>query len=206
MLVKCLPVGNMEENCYVVTNEVSLECVIIDPGDESNTILDYIEDNRLKPQGILLTHGHFDHTGAVNEIMAQTGVPLWMHRADAIPAARLERRDMYRFAAPEGTHYVDDGDVIPLAGMNFKVIHTPGHTPGSVCFVSQGVLFSGDTLFHGSCGRADLPGGDMEVELASLRKLAELPGDYEVWPGHMDPTTMDAERGSNYYMRYALGK
>ncbi len=203
MLVKCLPVGNMEENCYVVTNEVSLECVVVDPGDESNTILDYIEDNKLKLQGILLTHGHFDHTGAVKTIMRETGAPLWMHRADAVPVGS---RDMYRFAAPDGTNFVEDGDVVALAGMNFKVVGTPGHTPGSVCYVSQGVLFSGDTLFHGSCGRADLPGGDMAQELDSLRKLAELPGDYEVWPGHMDPTTMDAERGSNYYMRYALGK
>ena len=193
----------MEENCYVVTDEKTLECAVIDPGDESNTILDYVEDNKLKVTAVLLTHGHFDHTGAVDAVMEETGAELYMHKADAAPAGS---REIYRFAAPEGTHFIADGDRITVGGMSILVMETPGHTPGSVTFVSQGVMFTGDTLFHGSCGRADLPGGDMEQELKSLKRLAEMPGEYEVWPGHMDPTTLDAERGSNEYVRYALGK
>jgi len=204
MLVKCMPVGNLEANCYVVTDEATLECAVIDPGDESNVILDYIESNRLRPRAILLTHGHFDHTGAVAEVASQTGEPpVYICREDA---AEPGSRELYKYVAPEGTRYYGDGDTVEAGPLRFRVYGTPGHSPGSVTLRCGEALFTGDTLFRGSCGRTDLPGGDLTALQASLKKLAELPGDFEIWPGHLDPTTMSVERKNNYYMRYALGE
>ena len=202
MLIKCLPVGNMEANCYVVTDEDTLQCAVIDPGDESNVILDYIEDNKLRAQAVFLTHGHFDHTGAAAAVSQETGAPIWINMEDTSPQGTFE---MYRFQAPEGTLFYSDGDTIDVGGLHFRVMETPGHSKGSVTLRCEDALFTGDTLFEGSCGRTDLPGGDMDALMASLRRLYELPGDFEIWPGHMDPTTMSVEKATNYYLRYAMG-
>ena len=200
MLIKCLPVGNMEANCYVVTDEESLQCAVIDPGDEVNVIMDYVEEAKLHVQAIFLTHGHFDHTGAVQSLMEETGATVWIHRADA-----TDRYEPHRFHAPEGTRFYADGDTIDIGTLRFRVMETPGHSKGSVTLKCRDALFTGDTLFAGACGRTDLPGGDMEAMMRSLRRLADLPGNYEIWPGHMDPTTLDIEKASNPFMRYAKG-
>lgn len=200
MLIKCIPVGNMEANCYIVTDEATLQCAVIDPGDESNVILDYLEDNKLQPQAVFLTHGHFDHTGAAAAVSEETGAPIWINRADT-----TDTFDMYKFSAPEGTLFYSDGDTIDVGGLHFRVMETPGHSKGSVTLRCEDALFTGDTLFEGSCGRTDLPGGDMDTLMASLRRLYELPGDFEIWPGHMDPSTMAVEKAANYYLRYAMG-
>ncbi len=200
MLIKTLPVGMIEANCYIVTNEDSLACVVIDPGDESNTILDYLESNRLRCEAILLTHGHYDHVGAVQAVMEETGAPVYICPRDD---ARITGERHYSFPMPEGGRYFDDGDVLNFAGMDFQILATPGHSPGSVCIICGDAIFTGDTLFRGSCGRADLPGGDMMEELRSLKRLCELPGDYEVYPGHMDSSTLERERNFNYYCREA---
>ena len=203
MLIKTIPVGQLETNCYVVTNEATLECVVIDPGDESNAILDYIEDNHLKCRAVMLTHGHFDHTGAVNAVAQETGATVYMnHRDDA----RENSSAHLRFTLPENGKSYDDGDVIEAASMRFEVMATPGHTPGGVTLKCGDALFTGDTLFKGSCGRTDLDGGDMAQELASLKKICALPGDFEVYPGHMDPTSLERERLFNYYCREAMNK
>jgi len=200
MLIKTLPVGQLETNCYVVTDEETLGCAVIDPGDESNTILDYLEDNRLRCLAILLTHGHFDHIGALEAVAEETGAPVYIHRLDDTGG-----RDFHRpVRLPENAHYYADGDVVELPGLRFEVIGTPGHTPGGVTLRCGNALFTGDTLFRGSCGRTDLPGGDMEEELRSLKRLCELPGDYEVYPGHMDTSTLERERCFNYYCRQAM--
>ncbi|MCR5575865.1 MAG: MBL fold metallo-hydrolase [Oscillospiraceae bacterium] len=201
MLIKTLPVGQLETNCYVVTNENTLESVVIDPGDEANTILDYLESNHLKCAAIFITHGHFDHVGAAAALKAETGAPLYMNPRDS-SARGVDNHLRYRMA-PEDKSY-DDGDVIEAAGLRFTVLATPGHTPGGVTLLCEDALFTGDTLFKGSCGRTDLPGGDMEQEFASLRRICELPGDYEVYPGHMDPSTLEREREFNYYCRAAM--
>ena len=163
MLIKCLPVGHLMTNCYIVTDETTLECAVIDPGDESNTILYYLEDNHLTCRAILLTHGHYDHTGAVYAVHEETGAPVYMNALDAGTAVAF---DSYTFTPPEGTIF-------------YK---------------------AGDTLFAGSCGRTDFAGGSMEVELQSLAKIAALPGDYEVYPGHMDCSTLETERRFNPYL------
>lgn len=201
MNIKTIPVGQLETNCYVVINEDRLECVVIDPGDESNTIMDYIEENRLCCKAIMLTHGHFDHVGAVNEIVEETGCTVYINPRDE--GCKVGMSGMM-FKLPEGGRLYDDGDVVTEAGLDFTVIATPGHTPGGVSLICGSALFTGDTLFRGSCGRTDLPGGDTAEELRSLKKLCSLPGDYEVYPGHMDFSSLERERRFNHYCREAM--
>ncbi len=201
MLIKTIPVGHMETNCYIVTNEHTLACVVIDPGDESNTILDYIEMNHLNCKAIMLTHGHYDHVGAVDAVAEETGARVYMNERDDM---RRSPDSNIRYQLPDNGISYEDGDTVQEAGLSFHVLATPGHTPGSVTLVCEDALFTGDTLFKGSCGRTDLPGGDMEQEVASLRRICELPGDYEVYPGHMDSSTLEREREFNYYCRMAL--
>lgn len=200
MLIKTLTVGQIETNCYIVTDEDTLECAVIDPGDESNAILDYLEEHHLKAKYIFLTHGHFDHTMAVAAVHEETGATVCMDRLDA--GAVIENAP-FRFNPPADTVWYKDGDVFRVGGLTFEVLETPGHTPGGVCLICGDAIFTGDTLFRDSCGRTDLEGGDMQALLKSLKRLGDLPGDYEVYPGHMDSTTLDRERRFNYYMRYA---
>ncbi len=200
MLIKTLVVGHIATNCYVVTDENTLECAVIDPGAESNTILDYLEDNRLTCRAILITHAHFDHVTALPKVLEATGAQVWMCAKDD----GLSFGGAGCFKAPEGTRFYRDGDTVTVAGLVFRVIETPGHTPGGVSLVCGDAIFSGDTLFRGSCGRTDFEGGDMKEELRSLKKLAELPGDYEVYPGHDLASTLSREREFNPYMRRAI--
>ena len=203
MLIKTLPVGQLETNCYVVTDENALVCAVIDPGDESNTILDYIEDNKLSCKAILITHAHFDHVSAVNAMLEATGAELYMCEKD-LELAKTGASG--RFTPPENTHFYKDGDEVKVAGLTFKVMETPGHTPGGVTLICGDALVTGDTLFRGSCGRTDLPGGDMRAELRSLKRIASLEGDYEVYPGHAESSMLSIEREHNPYVRHALEK
>jgi len=200
MLIKTLTVGQIETNCYIVTDENTLECAVIDPGDESNAILDYIEDHKLKPKYIFLTHGHFDHTMAVTAVREETGAVVCMNKKDA--GAVIENAP-FKFNPPADTIYYKEGDRLTVGSLTFEVLETPGHTPGGVTLKCGDALFTGDTLFAGSCGRTDLYGGDMNELLRSLKRLADLPGNYEVYPGHMDSSTLDRERRYNYYIKYA---
>ena len=203
MLIKTLPVGDLETNCYVVTNEKTLECVVIDPGDESNTILDYLESNHLTCKAIFLTHGHYDHVGAVEAVQEETGATVYMNAKDD---AKNMHSFHFPFTLPENGRTYDDGDVVSAAGIDFSILSAPGHTPGSVVIRAEDALFTGDTLFRGSCGRTDLDGGSMEEMLQSLRKICSLEGDYEVYPGHMDCSSLIRERSFNYYCRAAMQK
>ena len=207
MLIKCITVGALETNCYVVADEQTLECAVIDPGADASTILDYLEETHLRCRFVLLTHGHFDHTGAVSDILAETDARLCMHKADVGVSVA---GDYYRFVPPEGTHYYAEGDAVCVGALTFTVIETPGHTPGSVTLLcaeagsDERVLFTGDTLFRDSCGRTDFPGSSTEDILRSLKRLAELPGDCEVLPGHGLSSTLSRERSQNYFMRAAV--
>ena len=201
MHIKTLTVGPIETNCYVVSDENTGECAVIDPGDESGTIMDYIESARLTCRCILLTHAHFDHVGAVPELMEETGAVLYMNAKDNGVAIGSGRGC---FNAPEGTRFYDDGDVVEVSSLSFRVVATPGHTPGSVCLVCGDVIFTGDTLFRDSCGRTDFLASNTDDILASLRRLGQLPGDYEVFPGHMSATTLERERRMNYFIRAAM--
>ena len=203
MLIKTLPVGQLETNCYVVTDENSLDCAVIDPGDESGTILDYLEDNRLHCRAVLLTHAHFDHVGAANALLEATGARLDMCEKEL---ELVKGGASGRFTVPEDVKYYRDGDTVEVGGLRFEVMETPGHTPGGVTLRCGEALFTGDTLFRGSCGRTDFAGGDMRQELRSLKRIAELPGDYEVYPGHAESSMLSIEREHNPYVRHALEK
>jgi len=190
-------------NCYIVTDEKSLKCAIIDPGGDSNTILEYVETNNLKPEYIFITHGHFDHYLGLEAVMDETGAPAYISKKDAINGG------------PPDPHKLDDGgklkwyaegDVFEVGDLKFEVLETPGHSPGSVTLKCKNALFTGDTLFRDSCGRTDLGGGSMEILLKSLKKLSELDGDYEVYPGHAESSTMNRERQFNYYVKHANGE
>ena len=200
MLIKTLTVGQLEENCYVVINEKTLECVVIDPGDESNTILDYLEDNKLICRAVMLTHGHFDHVGAADAVAEETGATIYMNSRDDTGGKSFH----LPYRLPQGGISYDDGDLIDEAGLRFEIIATPGHTPGGVTIRCERALFTGDTLFRGSCGRVDLDGSDPMAEMLSLKRLCSLEGDFEVYPGHMDSSTLERERMFNYYCREAM--
>lgn len=202
MLIKTLPVGQLETNCYVVTDETSMDCAVIDPGDESNSILNYLEEHKMNCRAILITHGHWDHTGAAAAIVEETGADLYIHQLDTT-SDPMEAR--YKYLAPENTRFYDEGDEIHIGSLVFRVMFTPGHSPGGVTLVSEDAVFCGDTLFRGSCGRTDLPGGDINEELRSILRICKLPGEYDIYPGHMDSTTLERERNFNYYCRQALG-
>ncbi|MDR2599116.1 MAG: MBL fold metallo-hydrolase [Oscillospiraceae bacterium] len=201
MLIKTLPVGMLQTNCYIVTDEETKKCAIIDPGADSNTILDYIESNGLSPVAIFLTHGHFDHYMALEAVREETGVPVYINEKEANRNGQDER---HRIGDNGLLNFYKEGDVIDVGNLKFTILDTPGHSPGSVTIMCEDALFTGDTLFYGDCGRTDLAGGSREMILKSLKRLAELDGDYEVYPGHDESSTLDNERRFNRDMLHAL--
>lgn len=189
-----MPVGAYQTNCYMVWGEGD-KCVLIDPGYEATALLEQVEKQGKTLEAILLTHGHFDHVGAVRDIVADTDCRVYicekeLSLPETFTAGRLYYTDTY-----------DEGDTVTVAGLTFTVVHTPGHTPGSVCLLCGDTMFSGDTLFAGSMGRTDFPGGSWEQIQASLKRLSELSGDYRVLPGHGEESTLDFERRTNPYLR-----
>ena len=198
-----IPVGYLQENCYIAYDEDKV-AVVIDPGDEGQKLVEAIRNRGLDVRYILLTHGHFDHTGAVMEIKNEFGAKLCVSGEDAEmltdPQLSLAMRQRWK---PEDISIgllLSDGDVIEAGKMRFEVIATPGHSKGSVTYRCENVLFTGDTLFQGDCGRTDLYGGSYEQIKASLRRLADLEGDYQVLPGHGPDSTLEEERLHNMYM------
>lgn len=205
MLIKSMAVGFIGTNCYILTDETTLKCAVIDPGGDSNMILNYLEENKLDCVAIFLTHGHMDHTMGVEGVQKETGAPVYLHQKDYDPKPAGGMFGMSHKFTPTGEcRLYGEGDVIPVGNLQVKVLDTPGHTPGGVTLVCENAMFTGDTLFRESCGRVDLEGGSSPDILASLKRLAELPGDYEVYPGHMDPTSLAQERVYNPYVRAAL--
>jgi len=200
MYIKTFVVGHLQTNCYIVTDEKTLDCAVIDPGGQASVILDYLESNRLCAKVIFLTHGHFDHTTAAGTVQKATGADMYIHRLDCAQKGNGH----LRFVPPEGIKHYAEGDEIAVSGLVFKVLETPGHSPGSVTLMCEDALFTGDTLFRDSCGRTDLDGGNMQVMLRSLKKLYELEGDFEVYPGHADCSSLSRERSFNYYMQRAI--
>ena len=187
--------GLYQTNTYIIHGESSKTCCVIDPGYDHKTILDKVASLGLSVEAILLTHGHFDHVGAVKDIAAETGCQVWLCAEDLRMPHMMTAGQLYC------THTYDEGSVLELAGLTVHVIHTPGHTPGSVCLLCEDALFSGDTLFAGSCGRTDLPGGDWATILRSLKRLAAMEADFRIFPGHGEPTTLADEKRYNPYLR-----
>ena len=187
-----LPLGYLQTNCYLLEGSEG-RCLAIDPGDEPERVLDALAGRTL--EAILLTHGHFDHVGAVRDLVAETGCRVYLCPQELtlpvnMTGGRLFHTDSYTDAAQ-----------LTLAGLSFTVMHTPGHTPGSVCLCFGDVLFSGDTLFAGSIGRTDFPGSDPVQMQQSLDRLAALEKNYRVFPGHGESTTLDQEKRYNPFLR-----
>ena len=187
--------GSLYTNCYMVYEDTSDSCVLIDPGFEAEQILEQVRRRGKEVAAVLLTHGHFDHVGGVKALAAQTGCRVFLHEADLTLPSQLTLGTI-----PCTDHY-DEGDRISIAGISFQVLHTPGHTPGSVCLQSDNALFCGDTLFAGACGRTDLPGGSYRQMRQSLARLAALEENYRVLPGHGELSTLEEEKRSNPYLQ-----
>ncbi len=202
MKIKTLQVGELGTNCYLVSDGNGITAVI-DPGDDFETICDALTG--LNPTTILLTHGHFDHTGAVNALKRKYGCKVVISALDeemldddTKNAAFLMNMTTTPIKAEK---LVNDGDTVEVGDLKFEVISTAGHTKGSVTYKIEDKLFTGDTLFRGTVGRCDLYGGNPARIIASLQKLSELEGDYEVFAGHDRKTTLDYERQTNHYLR-----
>lgn len=192
--IHVLPLGDYQTNCYIVHEENSTDCLIIDPGYEPEIISSYLEEKGLTPEATLLTHCHFDHVGAVKDLAAQYDCKVFLDKKELAMPPMLTNGPLYY------TDGYGDGDTLTLAGIPIQVLETPGHTPGSVCLIMEDTLFSGDTLFAGSCGRTDLPCGDARAMRDSLRRLAALSENYRVCPGHGPSSTLNREKKTNPYL------
>ncbi|MEA4932695.1 MAG: MBL fold metallo-hydrolase [Lawsonibacter sp.] len=202
MKVKVLPVGPIGTNCYLLEDEGTKLAAVIDPGDEADKILKVLKEDGVRVEYLLLTHGHYDHTTAVPALhKALPEAKIYIHPADANGAGGY----LFPLAGQvEDLRFYDEGDTLIMGPLTIRVIHTPGHSPGSVTLRVADVLFCGDTLFAGSCGRTDLAGGSYDQIMDSLKRLGELEGDYHVCPGHDVTTTLERERRSNPFLREAM--
>ena len=213
MIHEVLVVGALQCNCSILGDEETREAIVIDPGDEVERILGVLKQHSLKAKYILNTHAHFDHVGNCRELKEATGAEIWLHKAD-LPIYESAPRQAAMFAMygvkPIRMTAVDqfmrDADGVQVGKISAQVINTPGHTPGSLSLHVPGsareVLFAGDTLFNGSIGRTDLPGGDYRQLLSSIKaKLLALPDDTLVIPGHGERTTLAREKESNYFLQ-----
>jgi glyoxylase-like metal-dependent hydrolase (beta-lactamase superfamily II) len=205
MIVKTLAVGPIMANCFIVACEQTREAVVIDPGDEADRILLALAESKLKVVNLVNTHGHFDHVGANRRMKDATGAPLLVHALDAPMLASLSRSaaawGLSAEDSPAPDRLIDEGDRVAFGALSMTVIHTPGHTPGGVSLLVDGHLFVGDTLFAGSIGRTDFPGGDFDTLKASIQKKLFVLGDgVRVFTGHGPETTIGEERRHNPFV------
>ena len=198
MQITVFQLGQLGANCYIVTDEKAKSCAVVDPGGQGRQLAQWLRDKGLTPRLVLLTHGHFDHVGGVQELVGEfPGLPVYLHPNDTKLTPDLSRGLFW-------TDFYEDGDELAMDGLTFRVLHTPGHTPGSVCLQVDDVLLTGDTLFAGSCGRTDFPGGSWQQRMDSFARLSKLPGNFGVLSGHGESSDLDTERASNPYMKEAM--
>lgn len=195
MLLKTYPLGDLQTNCYLLCDD-SGHAVIVDPAENGDELADLLEEQGLHLDAICLTHVHFDHIGGLSKLCERTGAPVYLHPEELSIADALSRG---RLRVPTQAYPT----VLKAGDLEITVHHTPGHSPGSVCLQAEDKLFSGDTLFAGTCGRIDLLGGSWEQMRASLRYLYHLEGNLSVYPGHGPSSTLDTERDCNPYMQEA---
>ncbi len=204
MQVKRLVVGPLEENTYIVYDKETKEALLIDPGDEPDRIEDILRSEGLKVKYLVCTHAHFDHVGALPELKKSTNAEILIHPDDL--EIYEAARDMAAFwgydidPLPKPDLFVKEGDVIKIGNLSFKVIHTPGHSPGGICLYGQGAVFTGDTMFAGSVGRTDFHGGSLSKLKESFKRLISLPEDTLVYPGHGPETTISEEKQNNFFI------
>lgn len=206
MIIKTLPLGPIMANCFIVGCENTKSAVVIDPGDEVNKILLALANEKLTVKYIINTHGHFDHVGANKRLKDATHAPILIHKGDADMLLHVSMAAM-AFGmtgedSPPADQTIDDGDTITFGDITLKVLHTPGHSPGGVSLHSNGVVFVGDSLFAGSIGRTDFPGGDYDTLIRSIKtKLLPLGDDVVVYSGHGPETTIGRERRFNPFLQ-----
>ena len=208
MNLRTLCLGELDTNCYIVWDD-NRTAMVIDPADEAEKILSVIEAEKLSVSAVVLTHVHFDHLLAAEEVCAATGAPLCISKGDedALSDPVRNLSGVFQMCPPvllKADKLLCDGDVVSVGDLSFTVLETPGHTPGCVTLRCGDALFTGDTLFRDSCGRTDFGLSDQEQMMNSLRRLAALEGDYEVYPGHMFSSTLERERRYNYFMLMAM--
>ncbi|HSB16025.1 MAG TPA: MBL fold metallo-hydrolase [Bryobacteraceae bacterium] len=208
MIHEVLPVGMLQCNCSVFGDEQTREAIVIDPGDNVEEILGILERHRLRATLIVITHAHIDHVGGAAKLKAVTGASVLMNEDDEGVYDQLDMQASWLGMATPRRVEIDgktrDGDTVRLGSSDFSVLHTPGHTPGSICLwlPSENKVIAGDTLFRDSIGRTDLPGGDFRKILVSIRdKLLTLPEETLVLPGHGDTTTIGREKEFNYFLQ-----
>ncbi|WP_295581296.1 MBL fold metallo-hydrolase [uncultured Oscillibacter sp.] len=202
MEIDTLQVGPIGTNCYLLCDPAAGACAVIDPGGDADRVIRAVEARRCVPRAILLTHGHYDHTGAAAALRERwPEVPVYLSRRDQYPGDPVLSQ---LFPPVPGAADYGEGDTVAVGALTVEVLATPGHSEGGVTLRCGDALFCGDTLFAGSCGRTDFPGGSMPTLLSSLRRLGALEGNLRVLPGHMEPSTLDAERRTNPYLRQAM--
>ena len=203
MKIERMNLGPYAANCYIVYDEFSKDAIIIDPGSGGNEIVKWVQDTGLKIKYIVLTHNHPDHIGALKEVKEANGAPEAIHADDVRGLQRGHRygqEGAQPLLAPD--LLIKDGDSLDAGSLHFLVIHTPGHTQGGICLLTDGVLFSGDTLFNSSVGRSDMPGGNgVQLIQGIFAKLMTLPDETVILPGHGPETTIGRERRSNPFLR-----
>jgi len=203
MIIRKLVVGPLENNCFMIADEKTAECIVTDPGDEPGRIIDLIKENNFRVKYILCTHAHFDHVGALPEVKEETGAQIVLHSDDLIIYRNAtEYAKSWGFEIdplPEPDLLVSEGDILRIGSLEFRVLHTAGHSPGGICIYGEGILITGDTLFAGSVGRTDLYGGDVNKLRISFKRLMSLPDETRVLPGHGPESTIDRERTGNFF-------
>jgi glyoxylase-like metal-dependent hydrolase (beta-lactamase superfamily II) len=208
MIVKRLIVGPLEENTYIIGDEETKQAIVIDPGDEPDRIMNEVKANGLEVNAIICTHAHFDHIGAAGDVKKATGANIILHKED------LETYDLAKDQAafwgysvddlPQPDSYIDEGDEVKVGNLSFKVMHTPGHSRGGICLYGEGIVVTGDTIFQGSVGRTDFPGGSIEKLKESFKRLLDLPENTHVLSGHGPETTIGNEKTGNFFVNELL--
>ena len=201
MIGKRLRVGPVDTNCYILEDDQAHQAAVVDPGGDAPEIIRNLEDAELRY--ILLTHGHYDHTGGVAELArAFPQAKVYIHKKDV----RSVDLNLFPLSTQvSDLNFYDEGDTISFGDIRIRVLHTPGHSEGSVTLRCGNLLLSGDTLFAGTCGRTDFPGGSMAKMMASLRRLGQMGEDMRICPGHLGLSTLGAELARNPYLRQAMG-
>jgi hydroxyacylglutathione hydrolase len=208
MIIHAMSVGPLQANCYIVGCEQTHQAAVIDPGGDADQILMALAKEKLTVQAIINTHGHFDHVSANKRLKEVTNAPLMVHQLDAAMLVHLSQSaaswGLRAEDSPQPDRLLSEGDTIDVGRIQFKVLHTPGHTPGGISLYADSAVFVGDTLFAGSIGRTDFPGGDYDTLIASIqKKLFALPDETNVYTGHMESTTIGREKRTNPFCRMA---
>lgn len=203
MIVNKITVGPLEENCFLISDKETKDAIIIDPGDEPDRIFDLIKKHGFKINAIVCTHAHFDHVSAIGDIKKETDAKVLIHQEDTELYEKV--KDQAAFWGydvndmPKPDAFLNEGDDVQVGNLKFKVMHTPGHSPGGICLYGEGTIFTGDTLFHGSVGRTDLHGSDILKLKKSFKRLIGLPEDTKVFSGHGSETTIGQEKRDNFF-------